>query len=57
VSVSSDDDADFTETSHGEYDPELDPDEDMWMEDDVDALDGIDLDGDLDIERDSDDDE
>jgi hypothetical protein len=48
VSISSDDDANSTE-SHSEYDSELLVD--MCMEDDVDALDGVDIDGDVDIER------
>jgi hypothetical protein len=48
VSISSDDDPDSTE-SDGEYDSELDPDVDMRMEDDVNALDGVDLDGDVDM--------
>jgi hypothetical protein len=38
-----------------EYDSEFDPDLDMCMEDDVDAPDGVDLDGDVDRERDGDD--
>jgi len=54
VSISSDDDTDSTE-SDGEYDSELDPDVDMRMQDDVYALDGVDLDGDGDMERDGDD--
>jgi hypothetical protein len=33
---------DSTEMSDGEYDPELDRDVDMRMEDDVDARDGVD---------------
>jgi len=43
--------------SDGKYDSEGDSDVDMWMEDTVDALDGVDLDGDVDIERASDDEE
>jgi hypothetical protein len=46
VSISSDDDTDFTELD-GEYGSELDPDVDMRMEDDVDAPDSVDLDGDV----------
>jgi len=56
MSISSDDGTDSTE-SHGEYDSEHDPDLVMCMEDDVDALDRVQLDGDLDMERDSDDEE
>jgi hypothetical protein len=51
VSISFDDDTDSTQ-SDGEYDSELDPDVDMCMEDDVDGPDGVDLDGDVDMERD-----
>jgi hypothetical protein len=40
-----------------EYDSELDPDVDLRMEDVVEAPDGVDLDGDVHMERDSDDDE
>jgi hypothetical protein len=56
MSTSSEDDTDSTE-SHGEYDSELAPDVDMCMEDDVDAPDGFDLDGDVDMKRDGEDDE
>jgi hypothetical protein len=54
VSIPSDDDTDSPEESYSEFDSELDPHEDMRMEDDVDALDGIDLDSIVHIERDSD---
>ena len=57
VSISSNDDTDSTEKLDGEYDSELDPDVDMRMEDDVEALDGVDLSSDFDMERDGDDDE
>jgi len=56
VSISSDDDTDSTE-SDGEYDSERDSNVDMRMEDDVDTLDGVDLDGDVDMERDGEDEE
>jgi len=56
MSISSEDDTDSTE-SDGEYDSELDPDVNMRLQDDVDTLDGVDLDGDVAKERDSDDDE
>jgi hypothetical protein len=56
VSISSSDDTNSTE-SDGEYDSELDPDVDMCMEDDVDALDGVDLDGNVDMERNGEDEE
>ena len=46
MSISSDDDTDSTELD-SEYDSELDPDVYMSMEDDVDAPDGVDLDGDV----------
>jgi len=49
MSISSDDDTDSTK-SDGEYYSECDSDVDMCMEDDVDALDGIDSDGDVDME-------
>jgi hypothetical protein len=41
----------------GEYDSELDTDVDMRMKDEVDALDGIDIDGDAHTERYGDDEE
>jgi len=53
VSISSDDDTDSTE-SNGKYHVERDPDVDMCMQDDVDALDGVDLDSNVDMERDGD---
>jgi hypothetical protein len=53
VSICSDDDTDFTE-SDSKYDSELDPDVDMCMEDNVDALDGVGLDGDVDMKTDGD---
>jgi hypothetical protein len=55
MSVSSEDDTDSTEPD-GEYDSKLDPDVDMCLQDDVYAPDGVDLDGDVDMERDGDDD-
>jgi len=57
VSISSDDDTNCTEESDGEYDSEHDSGEGMRMEDDVAALDIVELDGDVDIERDSDNEE
>jgi len=53
-SISSDNDTDSTE-SDGRYDSEYDPDVDMCLEDAVNAPDCVVLDGDLDMERDSDD--
>jgi hypothetical protein len=50
VSISSDDDTDSTELD-GEYHSVLNPDVDMRMEDDVDAQDGVDLDGEVDMDR------
>jgi len=50
VWISSDDDTDCAE-SDGEYDSERDSDVDMRMEDDVDAPDGVDLHGDVHMER------
>ena len=52
MSISSDDDSDFTE-SNGNYYLELDVD--MCLEDDVDAPDGVDINGDVDMERDGED--
>jgi hypothetical protein len=52
VSISSDEDTGSTK-SDGEYDSELDVD--MCMEDDVGKLDGVDLDGNVDLERDGED--
>jgi len=52
MSISSDDDTDSAELD-GEYDSELDVD--MCMEDDVDAPDGVDIHGDVDMERDGED--
>jgi hypothetical protein len=58
VSISSDNDPGSTEKSDGEYDSELDPGVDMRMrDDDVDAPHGVDLNDDVDMERDGDDDE
>jgi hypothetical protein len=57
MSISSNDDTDSTEKSDGKYDSELNPDVDMRMEDDLDAADGVDLHGDVNMERDGDDDE
>jgi len=54
VSISSDDDTNSTE-SDGEYVSERDSDVNICMEDDVDALDGVDLDGDVDMEKDGED--
>jgi hypothetical protein len=56
MSSSSSDDTDSTE-SDGEYDSELHPDVPMCKEVDVDSLDGVDLDGDVDMERDGEDEE
>jgi len=56
MSISRDDDTDSTE-SDGKFDSEHYPDVDMRMEDNVDALDGIDLDGDVDMERDGEEEE
>jgi len=53
VLISSDDDTDSTEESDSEFDSELDPDVDMRMEDDVEAPDGVDLDGNVHMEWDS----
>ena len=52
MSISSNDDTDSTEKSDGEYDSELDPDVNMRMEAYLEAPDGVDLDGDVDMERD-----
>jgi hypothetical protein len=52
MSISSDDDCDCT-VSDGEYDSARDSDVHMRIEDDVDSLDGIHLDGDVDMARDS----
>jgi len=52
VSISSDDDANFTEESDGKYDSEHFLDVDIHLEDDVDAPSGVDLDGDVDMDRD-----
>ena len=54
MSISSDNDTNFTE-SDGEYNSERDSVVDMRMEDAVDALDGIDLVSDEDMERDGED--
>jgi hypothetical protein len=53
VSLCSDDDTDSTEPD-GKYDSEHNTNVDMCMDEDVDALDGIDLDGDGDMVRDGD---
>ena len=50
VSISLDDDTDSTEKSDSEYDSEDDSDVDMRLEDDGDALDGVDLDSYVDME-------
>jgi len=52
VSISSDDDTDGTEEWGREYDSVYVSDVDMRSEDDVDALDGVDLDSDVHMERD-----
>jgi hypothetical protein len=56
MSISSDDDTDFTE-SDGKYDFKRHSDVDMRMENDEDALDSVDLDSDVDMERDGEDEE
>jgi len=56
VSVASDDDTNSTK-SDGQYDAEHDSDVDMCMEDEVNAPDGVDLDGNLVMDKDSDDEE
>ena len=56
MSISSDDDTDSAE-SDGKYDSEYNSNVDMPMENDVDALDGVDSDGDVDMERDGADEE
>jgi hypothetical protein len=53
VLISSDDNTESAEL-YSEYDSKLDPDVAMRMEDDADAQDGVDLHGDVDKERDSD---
>jgi len=57
MSISSHDDTDSTRKSDSDHDSEHDSDVDMLMEDDVHAPDGVDLDGDVNMERDSDNDE
>jgi len=57
VSISSDNDTDSAQKSDGEYDSEHDPDVDMHMEDEVDALDEVDLASDRYFEMDTDGDE
>jgi len=52
VSISSDYNTGYIDESDGEYDSEYDSDVDMLMEDDVDTPDAVDLDGDVDVERD-----
>jgi hypothetical protein len=56
MSISSGDDANSTE-SDSKSNPEHHPDVAMRMEDDVDAPDGVDLDSDVDMQRDGDDEE
>jgi len=51
VSIPSDDDTDPTEESDSEYDSDHDSRVDMRTEDDEDALHGVDLDGDVDMEE------
>jgi len=53
MSISSENDTDSTE-SDGKYDSENQPDVDMRLEDDVDAPDGVHLDGDVDMDWDGD---
>jgi hypothetical protein len=55
VSISSDGHTDSPEESDSEFDSALDPDVDMRMEADVGAPDGVELDGDVDMEREADD--
>jgi hypothetical protein len=54
-SISSDDDTNSIQDSDSEFDSELDHDVDPCMEDEVDTPDSVDLDGDVDMERVSDD--
>jgi len=54
VSISPDGDTDSTKEPDSVLDSQLDPDVDIRMEDDVDALDGVYLDGDVVMERDGD---
>jgi len=56
VSIASDDDTDSAQLD-GKYDLEHDPDVQICIADDVDAPDGGDLDGDVDMRRDGDDEE
>jgi len=56
VSTSLDNDTDSTELD-GNHDSQHDPGVDMHMEDDVEKLEGVELDGDVDMEWDVDDDE
>jgi len=53
VSIASDDDTDSTEESDGKYDTAYNADVHIRMEDEVDALDGIGLGDDVDMDRDS----
>jgi hypothetical protein len=53
--MSSDDGTDPTEESDNEFDSELDRNADMCMEDVVDTPEGIELRGDVDVDRDGDD--
>ena len=53
MSISSDDDTNTT-TWDGQYDSKCDSNVDMYVEDDVDAPDAVDLDGDVDMKRDGD---
>jgi len=57
MSISADDERHCSEELDDEYKSEHDSDVDMCMADDVDTLYGVDLDGDLDMEKDSDDQE
>jgi len=57
MSISSGDDTNSPKQSDGEYDLENNSDVDLHLEDNVDALDGVDLDGDVDMAEDGDDDE
>jgi hypothetical protein len=55
VSTSSDDDTDSTEESVSEFDSELDPFVNMHVQDDQNAPDGNDFEGNVDMEREFDD--
>jgi len=57
VTMSSAHDTDSTEESDAEYDSEPQSDVDICMEDDVNKLEGVDSEGNVDVERDGDDEE